>query len=553
MANEYKSIYSGQEVDEAVTKSQKALTTDNLVQTTGASPNNVMSQSAVTAAIQAIKTSGTTVTVGGVSQQMWDADSKLNVSQGINNAGKAMIVGSDGNLSPQTIQTGGTSVTVNGEHQATWNADTKINVFQGEENKGKTFMVGDDGNAILQSVSGGTNLQYSSFKTDPNLSNVDIWTPDDANGGAVIGFYDEAHLGIVGTAAGTISMMYQENNPSKMANIAVGGGGEKDEVNIVSSANGQTTNLDIRPDGVYINNSKISSGGGVNLKYSSFVQPDSFIPNTDLWQPNSESNSAGIGYIDMNVKINFIGLTNGSPTIMYQTATADGNGYLLQAINLGTGTNHDTLQIMSSTNLGGQTINISPDAATINNSNILTENNGLLKNQGVGNSGKVLTVGEDGNVTPQDFSGGSSGGNVVQTTTISNSAANLYSFLNNTSNTILSIKLTLKQIANINEIANLILSPELTTSYENIQLATNSEFILNVSKCSVMGSDDIYLTGKLYYSNTFIDIIFIVSNSNISISANGLYKDITTNALKALITTNQGSLSTFDCEIKYIG
>lgn len=142
------------------------------------------------------------------------------------------------------------------------------------------------------------------------------------------------------------------------------------------------------------------------LKYSSFVQPDSFVPNTDLWQPNSESSSVGIGYIDMNVKINFIGLTNGSPTIMYQTATADGNGYLLQAINLGTGTNHDTLQIMSSTNLGGQTINISPDAATINNSNILTENNGLLKNQGVENSGKVLTVGSDGNVAPQAAQGG---------------------------------------------------------------------------------------------------------------------------------------------------
>lgn len=134
------------------------------------------------------------------------------------------------------------------------------------------------------------------------------------------------------------------------------------------------------------------------LKYSSFVQAESFIPNTDLWSPTADSNSLGIGYIDMNVKINFIGLTSGSPTMMYQTATADGNGYLLQAINLGTGTNHDTLQIMSSTNLGGQTINISPDAATINDSNILTENTGLQKNQGQGNSGKMLQVDEEGNL-----------------------------------------------------------------------------------------------------------------------------------------------------------
>ena len=147
--------------------------------------------------------------------------------------------------------------------------------------------------------------------------------------------------------------------------------------------------------------------GGVNLKYSSFVQPDSFMPNTDLWAPTTDSNSLGIGYIDMNVKINFIGLTNGNPTIMNQTVTDDGNGYSLQAINLGTGTNHDTIQIMSSTNLiSGQEILISPEAFTVNGSNILTENNGLLKNQGIENSGKVLTVGSDGNVAPQAAQGG---------------------------------------------------------------------------------------------------------------------------------------------------
>lgn len=451
MANEYKSIYSGQEVDEAVTKSQKALTTDNLVQTTGSSPNNVMSQSAVTAAIQAIKTSGTTVTVGGVSQQTWDADSKLNVSQGINNAGKAMIVGDDGNLSPQTIQTGGTSVTVNGEHQATWNADTKINVFQGEENKGKTFMVGDDGNTILQSVSGGTNLQYSSFTQSETLPNSDWWTPN---------------------TAGTDSVMI-----------------------------GYTTT---------------SETGELN-------------------------------------GLSVVGLMGPQPSMSsQQTVNTD---VIYNNIILASGGKKDTIYIQAANTTSGPstTITVTPEKAAINNNEILTTTNGLLKNQGVENSGKVLTVGSDGNVTPQEAQGG---GNVVKTTTISNSAANLYSFLNNTSNTILSIKLTLKQIANISEIANLTLSPELTPSYESIQLATNSEFILNISKCSVLGSDDIYLTGKLFYnttSTTFIDITFIVSNSNISISANGLYKDITTNALKALITTNQGSLSTFDCEIKYIG
>lgn len=45
---------------------------------------------------------------------------------------------------------------------------------------------------------------------------------------------------------------------------------------------------------------------------------------------------------------------------------------------------------------------------TINGNQILTTDNGIAKNQGTENVGKVLTVGEDGNVTPQDASGGSS-------------------------------------------------------------------------------------------------------------------------------------------------
>lgn len=122
---------------------------------------------------------------------------------------------------------------------------------------------------------------------------------------------------------------------------------------------------------------------GINLKYSSFVQPDSFIPNTDLWQPNSESNSVGIGYIDMNVKINFIGLTNGSPTIMYQIATPDGNGYLMQGITFGKGENKDTIEIISSTSEGQQqTIEISPYHTTLNGGDILSSSDTLILNGG---------------------------------------------------------------------------------------------------------------------------------------------------------------------------
>ena len=62
MANEYKSIYTGEEVDESVEISKKALTTDNIVQTTGPSPSQVMSQQAVTVALRTAKAA--TVQVG---------------------------------------------------------------------------------------------------------------------------------------------------------------------------------------------------------------------------------------------------------------------------------------------------------------------------------------------------------------------------------------------------------------------------------------------------------------------------------------------------------
>lgn len=157
MADEYKSIYSGQEVDNAVATAQKALTTDNLVQTTGPSPNNVMSQAATTAAIQNIK-AGTTVTVNNVAQTTWNADTKVDVFQGIDNTGKVMVVNSSGNLQAETIQSGGTTVTVNGQAQATWNADTKINVFQGVENAGKFLSVNETGDIFAVDLPENANI-----------------------------------------------------------------------------------------------------------------------------------------------------------------------------------------------------------------------------------------------------------------------------------------------------------------------------------------------------------------------------------------------------------
>lgn len=135
MANEYKSIYTGEEVDNAVAISQKAITSDNVVQSTGPSQTNVMSQAAVTSALQNIKT-------------------------------------------------GGSIVTTNGVEQTTWETNTKVNVNQGTENAGKILGINAEGNVIPQNNSGGINLDNSSFETnvDPfELGNGDYWITDTTN------------------------------------------------------------------------------------------------------------------------------------------------------------------------------------------------------------------------------------------------------------------------------------------------------------------------------------------------------------------------------------
>ncbi len=52
-------------------------------------------------------------------------DEKLDKNQGISNAGKVMIVDEYGNVMPETLADGGTTVTVDGEVQSIWDADTK--------------------------------------------------------------------------------------------------------------------------------------------------------------------------------------------------------------------------------------------------------------------------------------------------------------------------------------------------------------------------------------------------------------------------------------------
>ena len=164
------------------------------------------------------------------------------------------------------------------------------------------------------------------------------------------------------------------------------------------------------------NNLVISATGGgssVDLQYSSFTTNE-MSPNADWWMPNTPgTNSVIMGYVTTDTSA-VIGLLNDYP--MMQTIY---NNTFVTKIMIGEGSNKDTIYLQSTdmtVSDATTTIEITPEKATINSYEILTENTGILKQQGTENAGKVLTVGDDGNVVPQEASGGGSGGNVIAKT-----------------------------------------------------------------------------------------------------------------------------------------
>lgn len=131
------------------------------------------------------------------------------------------------------------------------------------------------------------------------------------------------------------------------------------------------------------------------LKYSSFVQPDSFMPNTDLWTPsNPSSDSIGIGYFLMSEagqpeKLSITGLQGGLPLMSY----AEVAGGIQQQIAFGISTNTGTkgIDITANDSSNNLSMVIAPTGVIINNADVLTSDNSenIISNYNeiVGNGG----------------------------------------------------------------------------------------------------------------------------------------------------------------------
>lgn len=416
MANEYKSIYTGQEVDEAVAIAQKAVTTDNVAQTTGPSQTNVMSQAAVTAALSQIESEGTIVTVSGVQQETWEANTKINVYQGAENAGKAFMVGNDGNAILKNIETGislpsyvdffpndtdavsfhnSVGATFIGKSQVKFGTEPEqlINevqlLFPITAGDNINIDASEDNTKLVISATSGTNIPFTVSKFNTfDLSTaiagsaIDCWT-----------FNNDTTEGVQGISIGD-----NFTNPLQLSNgvylIQQAGASDKelfigkpksltgssmtaglsvpaDSSNpvVIGSQNSQFA---FKSDGLYLNDSKIGGGGSgdINLQYST-LGPNQTLLNTDWWMPDlSVTNSVVMGYSTTDdstkqiKKISTVGVVNGFPKMLYQDMVTNTSAY----INVGT----DTIYITSSNNSDTTNLDVKPDGVYINNEKINT-------------------------------------------------------------------------------------------------------------------------------------------------------------------------------------
>lgn len=149
-----------------------------------------------------------------------NGNSLLNQNQGIENVGKVMVVGSDGNLTPETFSSGGTTVTVNGQAQTTWEADTKVNVSQGTSNAGKILTIDNSGNVIPENISDTqvirTDIVQSLTDADKQQAQKNIthtaWQ-NHANSGVQVGWYQVANLKMQGNYDIKIKQSYSYTFP----------------------------------------------------------------------------------------------------------------------------------------------------------------------------------------------------------------------------------------------------------------------------------------------------------------------------------------------------
>lgn len=221
--------------------------------------------------------------------------------------------------------------------------------------------------------------------------------------------------------------------------------GSYDDWQSVNEDGTQGSKVSMSRNNMYISYMNVVGESGVSQH---IMLSDASIEITSM-SMNGQSTSQGYMYFD-----------GGNITISSQQFSSDGNiEYHLETPDLENSNNYSTEYVIEGSqstqrklysnkeeiifNDGSTKITHTFDknGLTLNNVNALTENTGILKQQGTENAGKVLTVGEDGNVTPQASSGG--GSSTLNTVTLfSSTEVRDWLFANINSVTIVSIVMT---------------------------------------------------------------------------------------------------------------
>lgn len=463
MADEYKSIYSGQEVDTSVAISKKALTIDNIVQTTGPSPSQVMSQQAVTVALKTAKAAtvqvGTTTTgPAGSSASVTNSGTEYDaILDFVIPRGDTGEIGEKGNGITSIEKTSSSGL-----------IDTYTITY--DDGSTETFQITNADQIDLRYINGQLQWKYETagswttlFTIDDTLSttsdnpiqnkivtNTINSIKNNLNNEVIQNIttsVSEDNFNLIKTLINLNTQeTIQQSTNIPLANSTNAGlmsssdfSSLQDLENRVGNLEGKTTRLlytaSTNPTASDINSFVVGLGYTSPFEGIAVVVDETF----HIWHYYDNNN---IGWRDDGVDTvsNFTnttaGIVKGSTENGKVFAETDGTGSVNGWASLNTNVSNlqSTTQALSSSvstlqnTVSTHTSNISDLQTTTQNlsntvnslntqvgtntSNITNlQNNKIDINQGSNNTGKVLTVGSDGNVTPQDIP--SSGGTVV--------------------------------------------------------------------------------------------------------------------------------------------
>lgn len=527
MANEYKSVYTGEEVDESVEISKKALTTDNIVQTTGPSPSQVMSQQAVTVALRTAKAAtvqvGTTTTGPAGSNASvtnsgteYDAILDFIIPRGDDGEKGNGIVSIEKTSSSEIIDTytvtyndGSTDTFqitngdqielryLNGELQ--WKYETETNwmtLFTTDNSLSATSENPIQNQIVTNALNGKANLTGENvFNGGQTIQgNVSVGGQVNIpNGPVTIQNINVANS--ITSLQGDVSSINNNINTNLVQSIGTNASG--DNVSLIQTlinlstqvTTQQSVNIPLADSTTagLMSSSDFSSlqdledrvgnleGKTTRLLYTASTNPtasdiNSFVTGLGYTSPFEGIavvvdetfhiwhyyDNNGIGWRDDGVDTvsNFtnstagiiLGSTDNGKVFAETDGTGSVNGWNtlstnvsnLQSTTQALSSSVSTLQNTVSTHTSNisdlqtttqnlsNTVNSLNTQVGTNTSNITNlQNNKIDINQGSNNTGKVLTVGSDGNVTPQDIP--SSGGTVVNVNNVPQTTINFTS------------------------------------------------------------------------------------------------------------------------------